>query len=165
MSLTGKLGSQQSSLGNIMLGVASFTPVEPVDVFPILTLLPRDPMVPPRLRRFTDLQSDVHNSLVRTGQLVQVGISEWQLNVTGVAGVTSFNTRTGDVVFEVGDLPDSGVAAGTYSFGPFVIDQYGRVTSATAGVLSGIGAPTGGAAGWIFFDVTDPNNPQFYWRD
>lgn len=149
MAFTGQLGTADSYLGNIMLGSASFAPPPPNPIFPILTLLPRDPMVPPRLRRFTDLQSDVHNSLVRSGQLTQVAVSEWEISIF------------------TDNLPLSGVVAGTYSFGPFTFDEHGLITDANNGVLSGIGPPSigNGAAGWIYFDVTDPNDPLFYYRD
>ena len=126
MAFTGKLGASNSNPGNLMLGAASFTPTEPTPSSPILTLLPRDPDIQPRLRRFADLLSDVHNSLVRTGQLVQTGVASWVISV----GVTSFNGRDGDITFAETDLPDAGTP-GTYRV--VTTDQYGRVASGTVG--------------------------------
>ena len=128
-------------------------------------LLARDPVVDPRHRRFQDTISQVFNSLVRQGVLIRVG-REWQL-IGGAGGVISFNGRTGEVTFRDTDLPNSGVVPGEYTFAEITVDQYGRVVLAAAGgPLQGVGPPAAalGVEGGVYFDVTIPDNIQFYYK-
>lgn len=117
-------------------------PDPPRNVGNLLTLLARDPAIPPRLRRFTDQVTEILNSLIRQGVVIQTSPSEWALSLgltdeainalfAAVAGPHDFYAGPGPNfrTIEIEDLPLSGVSAGTYSYPTMSVNQFGLVTA------------------------------------
>jgi hypothetical protein len=89
-------------------------------------LLPRDPVQDPRMRRFTELASQIVNSLIGKGQLLQTSPTSWAIasgafevarapgpgddSTVGVTpGVLWINTATNGVYVNISDAPGSAV--------------------------------------------------------
>lgn len=114
-----------------------------------------------RIRRSSEILADIHNSLMRNGQLVKIGLNEWTLSVSnfepftsGLSGLvpaavatprhfaTQLELLTGVVIgttFEPiapEDLPrPPGLNAGGYISPSLVVDQTGRVTAIAGGFV------------------------------
>lgn len=147
-------------------------PLPPRDVGNLLTLLARDPNIPPRLRRFTDQVTGILNSMIRQGVVVQTGPLEWALSlgITEATVTDLFAASAGphDIwagpgpafrPLEVEDLPISGVSAGTYSYPTMQVNQFGIVTAIVSNPT-----PSGGGGGGpvadadvTFADITTGN--------
>lgn len=100
----------------------SSPPPQIVGVVPPVSRVPSDDR---RLARFTEVVADILNALVARGELVREGPADWSLGDV----LLSFNGRTGDIIFQVSDLPLSGATPGNYQFPTLTVDQYGRITA------------------------------------
>lgn len=126
-----------------------------------------------RLQRFTEIVSQIINSLLTQGLIRQTSFNPPTWTIAGGAGgVLSFDGRAGVVTLSAADiasayssilpnqflagaplqaraigasdLPFSGVAAGGYPWPNLIVDQYGRITTAGNNTF---GTPTGVTAG------------------
>jgi len=133
-------------------GTTQRMPVPRYNATGVDTLRTRDD----RLQRFSEIVSQILNSLIAQGLIFQTGKTTWTL-AGGAGGVLSFDGRAGAVTLSAADvasaysgilanqflagtplqarfivaadLPFSGVAAGGYTLPNLIVDQWGRITA------------------------------------
>lgn len=83
------LGAPWSLLGPFLPAAPASSPPAPSPSPAIVqkTLIAYDPKIDPRLRRFTQIITDIANSLIRREELIKTGPNTWELNA-GAGGPT-----------------------------------------------------------------------------